>query len=918
MRLKLFLLLLLSATVPMWAQNTGLSGVVVDATTGSPIPGASVMLAEQGIYVTTGPAGDFRISGAAPGEDLLSIVAYGYRDYVNHVSVTMGHINDLGIIRLSEESFGQYDQEDEDLVFDESDLDNDEGANQSIGTLLGATDNVYYSTASYNFQPMYFRVRGYDSRYDATYINGIEMNDPSRGRFNYWTIGGMNRAFRNKTTVLGMDASSFSAARIGSSTNINTLAADYAPGFNGSVSYSNGAYMLRAMATYATGVNKHGWAFVGSISGRYAKEGIMPGSFYNALGLMLGAQKVFNPQHSLALTFYMAPMQSAGGSPTFEECYELADNYLYNPNWGWQDGKKRAARITERFAPTGMINWVWTPSSLTKVNTGMMVGYVHNSRSQLNWGNNVADPRPDYYRNLPSWYASDPELYELYTDLWRNDESMRQLNWDAMYQANYLNNMKPETPDDPFAKSASYMLENQVTRQMNFSLGSTINHRVNDILSLQGGLAFRYAKTTYFKTVRDLLGAEYWVDIDKYSERDFPDQPGLLQNDMRNPNRIVREGDKFGWDYDIHYVNVSAWMQNMINLPKVDINYGLKFGFTQYYRDGHMVNGRAPENSYGHGATHKFDNAGINLGVTYKADGRNFFAIHGLYETRAPQFENVYISPRTKDGTIPGLSNERVLSGDISYNWAYRKFRGSLSAFWTNMYNLSERFSYYDDRYGTFLNYALTNVRQTYKGFELGMAYKITPSLTATFAGTYARYQYKNRPTGVRSYENGQEDDVYTTVYLKNYFVGGTPQAAGNLGIDWAAPGMWFFNVNASLMGDAYVNVSPQRHEMLPEILGIANSPEELESLLDDLTAQEKLNDAFVLNASVGKLIYLNRRVSLNINVSATNLLNNRKIQTYGYQQGRLDTDNYTTSKFPNKYNYAQGIRIFANVGVRF
>lgn len=200
MRLKLFLLLLLSATLPMWAQNTGISGMVVDSATGSPIPGASVMLAEQGIYVTTGPAGDFRISGAAPGEDLLSVVAYGYRDYVNHVSVTMGHITDLGTIALSAEAFGQYDQEDEDLVFDESDLDNDEGANQSIGTLLGATDNVYYSTASYNFQPMYFRVRGYDSRYDATYINGIEMNDPTRGRFNYWSIGGLNRAFRNKTT----------------------------------------------------------------------------------------------------------------------------------------------------------------------------------------------------------------------------------------------------------------------------------------------------------------------------------------------------------------------------------------------------------------------------------------------------------------------------------------------------------------------------------------------------------------------------------------------------------------------------------------------------------------------------------------------------------------------------------------------
>ena len=34
---------------------------------------------------------------------------------------------------------------------------------------------------------------------------------------------------------------------------------------------------------------------------------------------------------------------------------------------------------------------------------------------------------------------------------------------------------------------------------------------------------------------------------------------------------------------------------------------------------------------------------------------------------------------------------------------------------------------------------------------------------------------------------------------------------------------------------------------------------------------------------------------------------------TGGYQQGRFDYDNYNLAKFPNKYYYAQGIRVFAN-----
>ena len=76
MRLKLFLLLLLAAILPSFAQSTGVAGTVVDNNTGAPVAGANVMLDKQGIYVTTGPSGDFSISNAQPGEDLHVIVAY--------------------------------------------------------------------------------------------------------------------------------------------------------------------------------------------------------------------------------------------------------------------------------------------------------------------------------------------------------------------------------------------------------------------------------------------------------------------------------------------------------------------------------------------------------------------------------------------------------------------------------------------------------------------------------------------------------------------------------------------------------------------------------------------------------------------------------------------------------------------------
>ena len=437
-------------------------------------------------------------------------------------------------------------------------------------------------------------------------------------------------------------------------------------------------------------------------------------------------------------------------------------------------------------------------------------------------------------------------------------------------------------------------------------------------MTLQGGIALNYTRASYYKTVRDLLGGDYWVDIDQFSERDFPENPEILQNDLDNPSRQVVKGDKFGYNYDINAIRVNAWLQNVINLPRWDINYGFNLVYTQFQRDGKMRNGRAPDNSLGKGETHRFDTGGFKAGATYKLNGRNYFTAHAGYQTNAPLFEYAYISPRIKDTAITGLTPERVVSADLTYTWNYRRFRGAITGFWTEMFNQTERTSFYDDQYSTFMNYVLSGVHKSYRGVEVGMAYKITPAITVTAAGTFARYQYKNRPTGTRSYENGMMPDTTQIVYLKNFYVGGTPQTAVNVGIDWAAPHQWFFNINGSWMGNSYVNLSPIRHEALPDLWQKYPSYDTLEAKMHELAAQDKLNDAFVLNVSVGKLIYINRKVALNINVNIDNVLNNRNIMTYGYQQGRFDYTNYDSTKYPNRYSYSQGIKAFVNIGVRF
>ena len=179
MRLKLFLLLLLSVTLPAIAQKTGVSGAIVDNASGSPIAGASIMLGNQGVYVETGVSGDFRISNASAGKEFITIAAYGYRDVVKEIELFNNQIIDLGTIRMdaSDNVTVAFYEETQDMLFDQSQLEDEDESTQAVGALSGASDNIYYSVASYDFQPMYFKARGYNSEYQSTYINGIYFND---------------------------------------------------------------------------------------------------------------------------------------------------------------------------------------------------------------------------------------------------------------------------------------------------------------------------------------------------------------------------------------------------------------------------------------------------------------------------------------------------------------------------------------------------------------------------------------------------------------------------------------------------------------------------------------------------------------------------------------------------------------------
>ena len=320
-----------------------------------------------------------------------------------------------------------------------------------------------------------------------------------------------------------------------------------------------------------------------------------------------------------------------------------------------------------------------------------------------------------------------------------------------------------------------------------------------------------------------------------------------------------------------------------------------------------MKNGRAPENSYGKGKTHTFNDISGKVNAIYKLSGKHIFMANALYETRSPLVYNSYVSPRIKDNEIRDMKNGKILSGDLGYVFNSSIVKGRISGYYTRFIDQIEINNFYHDGLQTFINYSLTGVDKENAGVEVGLTTKITSQISAKFLGNFGQYRYINNPNGNSSAENGSIADSKTIVNFKDLKLSDSPQIATSLGLDYMHPKMWFVNTNVNYYANNYVSISPaRREESLPD------------NVKDKISAQEKFANDFIWDASVGKLIYFKNNTSLSINLSVQNILNNKDIKTGGYEQGRLDTDAYDINKFPNRYFYMQGVNFFLNIGYRF
>ena len=321
------------------------------------------------------------------------------------------------------------------------------------------------------------------------------------------------------------------------------------------------------------------------------------------------------------------------------------------------------------------------------------------------------------------------------------------------------------------------------------------------------------------------------------------------------------------------------------------------------------------------------------------------------YFQDAPTFQQVFVSPRTRNDMVQGVSPIKTFSSDVNWQFSGSGINARVTAYYTTIKGQSKIMSAYDDVQNAFSNFALSGMDQRNMGIELGFKVPtfIVPNLNVQGVLAWGEAVYTSNPTMMQTLDNSATPVNYngkyvievpywkeTPVYLrdaygnipaetgvadykkvKKHYVPSTPQLAASLGLNWNY-NYWFVDVDVEYFDNAYLDMNPlyRTEYAVKGPNGIA-TPQEIEYM----TTQEKFAPCLLLNASVGKSWYIQRKYQLGFSLNAKNLLNNRNVKTGGYEQTRMiDNTKGKTQyyKFDPKYFYMSGINYMLNIYFRF
>ena len=758
-----------------------------------------------------------------------------------------------------------------------------------------------FSTHSFdhNFSMVRFARRGRPNYERKTTLNGVDVPFIGNSAIRTLQLSNNTDAYRNCLRIDTLQREQTSAGL--------------------SFSSSNMPYSI----SFATAQKlKNNWSLTTNLAARTGRDLHVDGLFGNSLEFNIVASKNWSNKHALSMAIFAKPSMRSTRLASTAEAFKLTGDNLYNPAWGYQNGKVRNSRIRREFLPTAFIGYEGALNERTKLNFAATLTAGIEKYSSLDWFN-TQTPAPDNYRNMPSYFKDENDIFLTVESAWlNNDARYTQIDFDHLITTNRIN-----------GGQATYAISDRVKRtiEANFRGGATTSLE-NGKLSY--GVDIAIANYRNYKQMRDLLEAEYIIDLD-YFLLDDETFGNSLQNNLATPNRRIGEGDRFGYDYAIRRHDISAFALYSYAPERFNIDIAAKVGYTNISRRGFYCKELFAENSFGTSKHLKFSPYSLCIKSGYLIADNHF--IEGTIATEAKSYdeEDLFLQSQYNNRTIVNPAMLTTYDGEMRYTFQKPNISVSTTLFLSARVNDTQVRHLYDDLSGEYTDIVVSRINTLRYGLEVEAEYRFADHFRTTAAISLGRYKYASNAL-ITMYSDASNTLLADHIpsHTKGLSLGNAPQVAITAGLSYYNKG-WWATINANYAGLRYIE--PSAMMRTDRVLAVAISPEQLESLI----TQERLRDAFTIDLSLSKSIYLSRlsrrvystkaaprfedkhpRSRLIFRLGVRNLLGSTNFAYNAYESHRLQryklAGKYIYNRQDSRYLYAYPRTFFASATFAF
>lgn len=620
-----------------------------------------------------------------------------------------------------------------------------------VPTMLQANASAYFQLLQFNGYGIGWKYRGFEKSSTVT-INGIEWNGQKLGIDLSAAMLGIYALSRTEKTTTGFEPHEKGLATSALMRYVNMHAIDFPKSISVSSRFQALTGVYQSSFIWSTGKFKNDWHSL--LKWQHEQNFIQnPALGKRALnGIAFSIDKIFSKNQYLSIGFWFNDRYQTKQSPTVMEAIQLSGNKLYHPGWGWSNGNLVFPNAKSSKLPIMQVQYTKNLNERKRFQIDWAIAMGVQSVDGLDW-TSVKDPRPDYYKYLPSFYK-DSVLADQLTKYYKEQPANLQLNFDAMRRVNQSNLDKRSYYIISRENAAIQLLQQAAHYYMDWTNKVQLSIHYNSI----------YERIEKNNTLLDLLGGSYFLNYNSWvSDEDAR----VFQFDIHHPDQKIKEAGSWGAHYSIK--NIDQQMSALLfwQSAKIESSIGFGYGLTFFQREGFNQNGLFPKNSLGKSAWYFFPSQKFQWQLMYKYSPRVYVSLNALIHHDAPNWNEAFKNIAMRDDLSEYLLPIRQMGLNLGLYYLGINYKTELQFFGYQQKNQSGRLSFYHDFYNAFVqgNYGLMHSNKT--GIEWSVETQFASALNYQLAVGWGNYAIRNNP-------------IYTIQSLGTDY----PLESGNLHLD--------------------------------------------------------------------------------------------------------------------------------------